>query len=75
MTSCRGGDWAAVAMDEVLPIFIFERSRAAQLFENAKGGINSLLSRFATQLREMFVGHGLAGGTHSGAEISGFDLP
>jgi len=62
-------------MDEVLPIFFLKSSRAAQLFENAECSINSLLSRFAVQLGEVFVGHGLAGGTHSGAEISGFDLP
>ena len=71
--SC-GGDWTAVAMDEVLPIFFLESSRAAQLFENAECSINSLLSRFATQLGQMFTGHGLASGTHSGAQISGFDL-
>ena len=75
MISCRGGDWAAVAMDEVLPIFFLETSCAAQLFENAECSINSLLSRFATQLGEMFVGYGLTRGTHSGAQISGFDLP
>jgi len=62
-------------MDEVLPIFFLKSSRAAQLFENAECSINSLLSRFAVQLGEVFVGHGLAGATHSGAEISGFDLP
>ena len=75
MISCRGGDWAAVAMDEVLPIFFLKCSRAAHLFENAECGINSLLSRFATQLGEMFIGHGLASRTHSGAQISGCDLP
>ena len=62
-------------MDEVLPIFFLKRSRAAHLFENAECGINSLLSRFATQLCEMFIGHGLTSGTHSCPQISGFDLP
>ena len=72
----RGGcNWTAVAMDEVLSIFFLKSSRAAQLFENAECGINSLLSRFATQLGQMFIGHGLARGPHSGAQISGFDLP
>lgn len=75
MISCCGGDWTAVAMDEVLPIFFLKSSRAAQLFENAECSINSLLSRFATQLGQMFTGHSLARGTHSGAQISGFDLP
>ena len=75
MISCCGGDWAAVAIDEVLPIFFLKSSRAAQLFENAERSINSLPSRFAAQLHEMFIGHGLASGTHSGAQISGFDLP
>ena len=75
MISCCGGDWTAVAVDEVLPIFFLKSSRAAQLFENAECSINSLLSRFATQLGQMFIGHGLTRGTHSGAQISGFDLP
>ena len=70
-----GGDWAAVAMDEVFPIFFLKGSRAAQLFENAQCSINSLLSRFAAQFGEMFTGHGLASGTHSGAQTPGFDLP
>ncbi len=50
MISCCGGDWTAVAVDEVLSIFFLKSSRAAQLFENAECSINSLLSRFATQL-------------------------
>ena len=75
MISCCGGDWTAVAVDEVLSIFFLKAGRAAQLFENAECSINSLLSRFAAQLGQMFVGHGLARGAHSGAQISGFDLP
>jgi hypothetical protein len=75
MISCCGGDWAAVAMDEVFPIFFLKGSRAAQLFENAQCSINSLLSRLAAQLRQMFIGHGLTSGTHSGAQTPGFDLP
>ena len=70
-----GGDWAAVAMDEVLPILFLKSSRATQLFENVECGIDSLLSRFAAQLREMFTSYGLASGAHSGAEIPRFDLP
>ena len=58
MICCCGGDWTAVAVDEVLSIFFLKSSRAAQLFENAECSINSLLSRFATQLGQMFVGHG-----------------
>ena len=50
MISCCGGDWTAVAVDEVLSIFFPKSSRAAQFFENAECSINSLLSRFATQL-------------------------
>ena len=75
MISCCGGDWAAVAVDEVFSIFFPESGRAAQFFENAECSINSLLSRFATQLGQMFIGHGLTRGTHSGAQISGFNLP
>ena len=75
MVRCCGGDWAAVAMDEVLPIFFLKSSRAAQIFENAECSINSLLPCFAVQVGEMFIRHGLASGTHSGAQISGFDLP
>ena len=75
MISCCSGDRAAVPVDEVLPIFFPKRSRAAQFFENAKGSINSLLPRFATQGGEMFIGHGLSSGTHSGAQTPGFDLP
>ena len=75
MISCCGGDWTAVAMDEVFPAFFLKSSRAAQFFENAECTINSLLSRFATQLGQMFIGHGLSSRTHSGAQISGFDLP
>ena len=75
MISCCGGDWTAVAVDEVFSIFFSKSSRAAQFFENAECSINSLLSRFATQLGEMFIGHGLTRGTHSGAQISGFNLP
>ena len=74
MISCGGGDWAAVAMDEVLPIFFLESGRTAQLFENAECSVNSLLSRFAAQIWQMFIRHGLASGTHPGAQISGFDL-
>jgi hypothetical protein len=59
----------------VLPIFFFKSSRAAQLFENGECSINPLLSRFATQLREMFVGHGSSRGAHSSAQISRFNLP
>ena len=75
MISCCGGDWTAVAVDEMLSIFFLKAGGAAQLFENAECSINSLLSRFATQVGEMFVGYGLTGGTHSGAQISGFNLP
>ena len=75
MIRCRSGDWTAIAVDKVLPIFFLKSSRAAQFFENAECSINSLLSRFATQLGQMFISHGLTRGTHSGAEISGFDLP
>ncbi len=75
MISCRGGDWAAVAMDEVLPIFFLKCSRAAHFFENAECSINSLLSRFAAQLVQIFIGHGLASGAHSGPQIPGLDLP
>lgn len=75
MISCCGGDGTAIAIDKVLPIFFLKSSRAAQLFKDAECSINSLLSRFATQLGQMFIGHGLARGAHSGAQISGFDLP
>ena len=74
MIGCCGGDWAAIAINEVLSILFLKSSRAAQLFENAECSINSLLPCFAAQLGEMFIRHGLASGTHSGAEISGFDL-
>lgn len=74
MISGSGGDWTPVAIDEVLPIFFLKSSRAAQLFENVECSIDSLLSRFAAQLGQMFVGHGLARGTHSSAQISWFDL-
>ena len=73
---CRcGGDWTAVAIDEVLPILFPKSGRATQFFENPECSINSLLSRFATQLGEMFMGYGLSSCTHSGAQIPGFDLP
>jgi len=73
---CRcGGDGTAVAVDEMLSIFFLKSSGAPQLFENAECSLNSLLSRFAAQLGQMFISHGLARGTHSGAQISGFDLP
>ena len=58
MICCCGGDWTAVAVDEVLSIFFLKAGRAAQLFENAECSINSLLSRFATQVVQMFTGHG-----------------
>ena len=74
MISCCGGDWAAVAVDEVFSIFFSKSSRAAQFFENTEGSINSLLSRFATQVVQMFAGDLSASGTHSGAQISWLNL-
>ena len=74
MISCCGGDWTPVAIDEVLPIFFLKSSRAAQLFENVECSINSLLTRFAAQLGQMFNGDCLPRGTHSGAQISWVDL-
>src|SRR5215208_2415992 len=68
------GDWTAVAVDEVFSIFFLKAGRAAQFFENAKCGINSLLSRLATQLRQMFAGDLSASGSHSGAQISWLNL-
>ena len=55
MICCCGGDWTAVAVDEVLSIFFLKAGRAAQLFENAECSINSLLSRFAAQVLQMFA--------------------
>ena len=75
MICCCGGDWTAVAVDEVLSIFFLKSSRAAELFENAECSINSLLSRFAPQVVQMFISYGLACGTHSGTQTSWFDLP
>ena len=75
MICCCGGDWTAIAVDEVLSIFFLKTSRAAKLFENVECSINSLLAGFAAQLGQMFFGHGLAGGAHSSAQISGLDLP
>ena len=75
MICCCGGDWASVAIDEVLSIFFLESSRAAQLFENVECNINSLLTRFAAQLGQVFIGHGLPRGPHPGTQISWFDLP
>ena len=74
MVSCCGGNWTPVAIDEVLPVFFLKSSRATQLFENVECSINPLLPRFAAQFGQMFVGHCLARGTHSGAQISWFDL-
>ena len=71
MISCCGGDWTAVAVDEVLSIFFPKSSRAAQFFENAECSINSLLSRFATQVGRCSLATASTRGTHSGAQISG----
>ena len=74
MISCCGGDWTAVAVDEVLSIFFLKAGRAAQFFENAKCSVNSLLSRLATQVVQVFAGDLSASGTHSGAQISWLNL-
>ena len=74
MISGCGGDWTAVAVDKVLSFFFLKTSRAAQLFENVECNINSLLTRFAAQLGQVFIGHGSAGGPHSGAQISWLNM-
>ena len=74
MVCCCSGDWTAVAVDEVLSIFFFKAGRAAELFENAKRSINSLLSRFAAQVVQMLVGDLSTSGAHSGAQISWLNL-
>ena len=74
MICCCGGDWTAVAVDEVLSIFFLKAGRAAQLFENAECSINSLLSRFAAQVVQMFAGDLSASGAHSGTQISWLNL-
>jgi|SRR6516165_4115618 len=71
---CRGSDWTAFAVDEVLAIFFLESGRATQLFENAERSINSLPSSFAAQLGQMFVGHSSSCGAHSCAQISWLNL-
>ena len=74
MICCCGSDWTAVAVDEVFSIFFLKAGRAAQLFENAECSINSLLSRFAAQVLQMFAGDHSASGPHSGAQISWLNL-
>src|SRR5882724_13299383 len=74
MICCCGGDWTAVAVDEVLSIFFLKAGRAAQLFENAQCSINSLLSRFAAQVVQMFAGDLSASGAHSGTQVSWLNL-
>ena len=74
MICCCSGDWTAVPVDEVLSIFFLKAGRAAQLFENAKCSINSLLSRFATQVVQVFAGDFSASGAHSGTQISWLNL-
>src|SRR5437588_696456 len=57
---CRGGgDWTAVAVDEVLSIFFLKAGRAAQFFENAECNINSLLSRSVTLQAGKVRSHGV----------------
>src|SRR4029453_15666106 len=70
-----GGYWTAVAVDEVLPVFFTKSRCAAQLLENAERSINSLLARFAAQLAQMFFRHASPSSAHSGAQISGINLP
>jgi len=74
MICCCGSDWTAVAIDEVFSIFFLKAGRAAQLFENAECSINSLLSRFAAQVVQMFAGDLSASGAHSGTQISWLNL-
>ena len=74
MICCCGGDWTAVAVDEVLSTFFLKAGGAAQLFENAEGSINSLLSSFAAQVVQMFAGDLSASGAHSGAQILWLNL-
>ena len=74
MICCCGGDWTAVAVDEVPSIFFLKAGRAAKLFENAKCSINSLLSRFAAQVVQMFVGDLSTSDAHSGPQISWLNL-
>src|SRR6187200_3193899 len=72
---CRGvGNWTAVAVDEVLSIFFLKAGRAAQFFENAECSINSLLSRFATQVVQMFDADLSPSGAHPGTQISWLNL-
>ncbi len=74
MISCCGGYWTAVAVDEVLSIFFLKAGGAAQLFENAECSINSLLSRFAAQVVQIFAGDLSPSGAHSGAQILWLNL-
>ena len=64
----------AVAVDEVFSVFFLKAGRAAQFLENAECSINSLLSRFATQLVEMSARDLSASGAHAGAQISRLNL-
>src|SRR5258708_6608449 len=63
-----------VPIDEVLAIFFAKSGRPAQLLENAQRSVNSLLTCFALQLIQMFLGHGSPSGTHSSAQISRLNL-
>src|SRR5262249_31228961 len=65
-----GGNWTAGATDEVLPIFLPERSHAAKLFENPKRGIDSLPSGLAFYFAKVFLGYGSASRAHSSAQNS-----
>src|SRR5215469_13616939 len=54
MINRGGSNRAAVAINEVLPIFFTKSRCAAQLLENAECGINSLLAGFAAQFAQVF---------------------
>src|SRR6266516_6260642 len=74
MIRCSRSNWTPVAVDEVLAIFFVKTGRAAQLLENTECGIDSLLTSFALQLAQMFLGHLSTSSAHSGAQISWLNL-
>jgi hypothetical protein len=69
------GNWTTVATDEVSPIFFSKRGHSAEFLKNPERCVDSLSPGLAFNLAKMLLGHGSAGGAHSGAQGSRRKLP
>ena len=74
MTRSRGRERAAVASDEMFPVAIVKRGRAAKLFQNLQCRIDPLIAALTFQPRKVLGRDPPADLAHPGTQLSGRQL-